>query len=149
MTWNNQYMQQALELARRASSTDEVPVGAVIMQHGNVIAAAHNETIQRHDPTAHAELLAIRAACAALETTHLDDCELYVTLEPCNMCAQAIAFARIARVVYAASDPKGGGVEHGARIFNQPTCHHKPELFSGIEAEAAGKLLKEFFAKKR
>jgi len=142
-------MQQALGQARLAMQAGEVPVGAVVVHQGKVIAAAHNETLKRNDPTAHAEMLVIRAACAALKTTHLVDCDLIVTLEPCAMCAQAIAFSRIRKLIYAASDAKGGGVENGARIFNQPTCHHKPEIFSGIEAEAAGALLKEFFAKKR
>lgn len=149
MSWQNPFMEAALERAQAAMRIGEVPVGAVIIHQEKIIAAAHNETLLRKDPTAHAEMLAIRAACAALNTTHLVDCDLYVTLEPCAMCAQAIAFSRIARVVYAASDPKGGGVEHGARIFNQPTCHHRPELFSGIKAEEAGKLLSYFFAGKR
>ncbi len=147
--WQNPFMEIALEQAQAAARMGEVPVGAVIIHQEKIIAQAHNETLLRKDPTAHAEMLAIRAACAALNTTHLVDCDLYVTLEPCAMCAQAIAFSRIARVVYAASDPKGGGVENGARIFNQPTCHHRPELFSGIKAEEAGKLLTEFFASKR
>ena len=142
-------MSHALEQAKLGALAGEVPVGAVILYKGEIIAAAHNETLVRNDPTAHAEMLAIRAACAALKTTHLVECELIVTLEPCAMCAQAIAFARIRKLIYAASDPKGGGVENGPRIFNQPTCHHKPEIFSGIEAEAAGILLKEFFAAKR
>lgn len=149
MNWQNQFMQAALEQAEAAIQKGEVPVGAVIVRHDAIIAEAHNETAIRKDPTAHAEMLAIRAACEKLQTTHLVDCDLYVTLEACAMCAQAIAFSKIARVIYGASDPKGGGVEHGARIFNQPTCHHKPEIFSGIEANAASTLLKEFFKQKR
>lgn len=149
MTWQNQFMQSALMQAKAAMQIGEVPVGAVVVYKNEVIAAAHNETLKRKDPTAHAEMLAIRAACEKLQTTHLVDCDLYVTLEPCAMCAQAIAFSKIARVIYGASDPKGGGIEHGARIFNQPTCHHKPEVFSGIEADAASALLKEFFKEKR
>lgn len=147
ITWQNQFLQAALAQAKAAMG--EVPVGAVVVHENNIIAAAHNETLRRNDPTAHAEMLAIRAACETLQTTHLVDCDLYVTLEPCAMCAQAIAFSKIARVIYGASDPKGGGVEHGARIFNQPTCHHKPEIFSGIEADTASELLKDFFKQKR
>lgn len=142
-------MKRALEQAQLAAAAGEVPVGAVIVRDNIIIAAAHNETILRNDPTAHAEILAIRAACATLKTNYLVDCDLIVTLEPCAMCAQAIAFARVRKLIYAASDSKGGGVENGARIFNQPTCHHRPEIFSGIEADAAGILLKEFFAAKR
>ena len=142
-------MQVALKEAQSAMLKAEVPVGAVIVAGESIIATAHNETFLRNDPTAHAEMLAIRSACETLQTTHLVDCDLYVTLEPCAMCAQAIAFARIRRVIYAASDPKGGGVEYGARIFNQPTCHHRPEIFSGIESDSAASLLKEFFAQKR
>lgn len=149
MTWQNQFMQSALMQAKAAMQIGEVPVGAVIVYKNEVIAAAHNETLKRKDPTAHAEMLAIRAACEKLQTTHLVDCDLYVTLEPCAMCAQAIAFSKITRIIYGASDPKGGGIEHGARIFNQPTCHHKPEVFSGIEADAASTLLKDFFKQKR
>ena len=149
MTWQNQFMQSALMQAKAAMQIGEVPVGAVIVYKNEVIAAAHNETLKRKDPTAHAEMLAIRVACEKLQTTHLVDCDLYVTLEPCAMCAQAIAFSKITRIIYGASDPKGGGIEHGARIFNQPTCHHKPEVFSGIEADAASTLLKDFFKQKR
>lgn len=143
------WMKHALEQAQLAIATGEIPVGAVVVHDGKIIAASHNETLLRNDPTAHAEMLAIRSACAALKTTYLVECDLVVTLEPCAMCAQAIAFSRIRRLIYAASDSKGGGVENGARIFNQPTCHHQPEIFSGIESEAAGIMLKEFFAKKR
>ncbi len=142
-------MALALEQAQRAKQIGEVPVGAVITRNGEVIAAAHNETLSTHNPTAHAEMLVIQIASKKLQTTHLVDCDLYVTLEPCAMCAQAIAFSRIKHLIYGASDAKGGGVEYGARIFNQQTCHHKPEVFSGIEADAAGVILKEFFAGKR
>jgi tRNA(Arg) A34 adenosine deaminase TadA len=142
-------MKFALEQAQMAAAAGEVPVGAVVVRDNKIIASAHNETIIRNDPTAHAEMLAIRAACATLKTNYLVDCDLIVTLEPCAMCAQALAFARVRRLIYAASDSKGGGVENGPRIFNQPTCHHRPEIFSGIEADAAGVLLKEFFASKR
>ena len=145
----NEWMKQALDQARLASTAGEVPVGAVVVYQGKIIASAHNETLIRNDPTAHAEMLAIRAACSTLKTNYLVECDLIVTLEPCAMCAQAIAFSRVKRLIYAASDVKGGGVENGPRIFNQPTCHHKPEIFSGIEADAAGVLLKEFFAAKR
>ena len=145
----NEWMKQALEQAQFAFAAGEVPVGAIVIRDGQIIAVAHNETIARNDPTAHAEMLAIRLACATLKTNYLVECDLLVTLEPCAMCAQAIAFSRIRRLIYAASDSKGGGVENGARIFNQPTCHHRPEIFSGIEADAAGTILKEFFATKR
>ena len=147
--WHNQFMDAALVQAKAAMQMGEVPVGAVIVCKNEIITMAHNETLIRNDPTAHAEMLVIRATCETLQTTHLVDCDLYVTLEPCAMCAQAIAFSRIARVIYAASDAKGGGVENGARIFNQPTCHQKPEILSGIKTDSASALLKEFFAQKR
>lgn len=147
--WQNPFMQQALALAAEAAQKNEVPVGAVVVKDGAVIAATHNLTLAAQDPTAHAEMLAIREACQKLGTNHLTDCTLYVTLEPCAMCAQAIAHARVGTLVYAASDPKGGGVEHGPRIFTQPTCHHTPEVFSGIGAAEAGALLRDFFRDKR
>lgn len=147
--WQNPFMAEALALAQRAGENGEVPVGAVITHRNQVIARAHNETITRNDPTAHAEMLAIRAACAALGSNYLNECTLYVTLEPCPMCAQAIAFARVGTLVYGASDPKGGGVENGPAIFRQPTCHHKPEVLSGIGAEQAGRVLQAFFKAKR
>lgn len=143
-------MSLALAEARAAAARGEVPVGAVIVAaDGKVLAAAGNRTEELADPTAHAEMLAIRAAAAALGAPRLVDCDLHVTLEPCPMCAQAIAFARLRRLYWGAGDPKGGGVEHGPRLFDQPTCHHKPELYPGIgEAEAAG-LLRGFFRARR
>ena len=132
-----------------AESAGEVPIGAVIVKDGQVIASAHNAPRGLHDPTAHAEVLAIRAAALALGNKRLDGCELWVTLEPCAMCAGAIAHARIARLYYAASDPKGGAVEHGARVFEHEQSLHKPEVYSGMGAEEASKLLKGFFATKR
>ena len=142
-------MRRALDIAAQAASDGEVPVGAVIVRNGKIIATAANATRSGNDPTAHAEIVAIRAACAALGTDRLTDCDLWVTLEPCAMCAGAIAHARIARLYYAASDPKGGGVEHGARVFAHSTCHHRPDVTTGLgEAESAA-LLKSFFASKR
>ena len=126
-----------------------MPVGAAVVRGGAVLAVAHNRPRALHDPTAHAEILAIRAACAVIGDEHLIDCDLYVTLEPCPMCAGAISFARLRRLYFAAPDPKGGGVEHGPRVFNQPTCHHAPEVYGGFrEAEAAG-LLRDFFVTRR
>jgi tRNA(Arg) A34 adenosine deaminase TadA len=144
-------MQRALALARIAARKGEVPVGAVIVDGatGNVIATAANRTETDGDPTAHAEMLAIRAACTKRGVPRLEDCDLYVTLEPCPMCAQAIAFARLRRLYFGAYDPKGGGVEHGARVFAQRTCHHKPDVFGGIEEKAAAALLKTFFKDRR
>lgn len=143
-------MDLALREARLAAERGEVPVGAVIVgPDGAVLAAAGNRTEADRDPTSHAEMLAIRAAAARLGAPRLVDCDLYVTLEPCPMCAQAIAFARLRRVYWGARDPKGGGVEHGPRIFDQPTCHHRPELYPGVgEAEAAD-LLRAFFRERR
>lgn len=149
MTAPPSFMPLALEQARRAAKANEVPIGAVIMQDGKIIASAHNLTETHNDPTAHAELLAIRAACDILKTPRLTDCDLYVTLEPCAMCAAAISFARIRRLYFGASDPKGGGVEHGARFFSQPTCHHRPEVYGGIAESECGELLKEFFKARR
>lgn len=147
--WQNPFMAEAIALAQRAGENGEVPVGAVVTHKEKVIARAHNETVARNDPTAHAEMLAIRAACETLQSNYLNDCALHVTLEPCPMCAQAIAFARIGTLVYGASDPKGGGVENGPMIFRQPTCHHRPEILSGIGAEQAGQILRAFFKAKR
>jgi tRNA(adenine34) deaminase len=142
-------MQRALAAARAAAEEGEVPIGAVIVKDGVVIAEAHNSPRTDHDPTAHAEIMAIRAAAKVLGDERLTGCELWVTLEPCAMCAGAIAHARIARLYYAASDPKGGAVEHGARVFEQPQCLHRPEVYSGMgEAEAAD-LLKAFFRERR
>ncbi|WP_440978682.1 nucleoside deaminase [Sphingomonas pseudosanguinis] len=142
-------MRLALDAAREAGQAGEVPVGAVVMRQGEVIATGANAPRRLHDPTAHAEIQAIRAAAAWLGRDRLEDCDLWVTLEPCAMCAGAIAHARIARLYYAASDPKGGAVEHGPRFFAQPTCHHRPEIYSGMgEGEAAG-LLRDFFTARR
>jgi len=142
-------MRLALEAARSAADAGEVPVGAVITHGGNVIATAANAPRMLHDPTAHAEIRAIRDAAAALGRDRLEDCDLWVTLEPCAMCAGAIAHARIARLYYGASDPKGGAVEHGGRFFTQPTCHHRPEIYSGIGESEAGALLRAFFRERR
>jgi tRNA(adenine34) deaminase len=142
-------MQHALAAARAAADSGEVPIGAVIVKDGVVIAEAHNSPRSDNDPTAHAEITAIRRAAKVLGDERLTDCELWVTLEPCAMCAGAIGHARIARLYYAASDPKGGAVEHGARVFEQPQCLHRPEVYSGIgEAEAAA-MLKGFFRERR
>lgn len=141
-------MTLALEEARAAPTYGEVPVGAVVVEAatGRVLAQTANRVEQDRDPTGHAELLALRATARELGTPRLTECDLYVTLEPCAMCAQAIAFARIRRVIFGAYDPKGGGVEHGPRIFSQPTCHHAPEVIGGVEEAACAALLKEFFA---
>lgn len=144
------HMLRALAEAEAAAARGEVPVGAVIAgPDGALLSAAGNRTRELSDPTAHAELLAIRAACAALGMERLTGCDLYVTLEPCPMCATAISFARIRRLYYGASDPKGGGVEHGPRIFSQPTCHHVPEIYPGIGEAHSSEILKEFFRAKR
>ena len=140
------FMDLALDEARAAGLRGEIPVGAVIVQGGIVLAQTGNRTRELADPTAHAELLAIRAACSALKSERLTDADLYVTLEPCPMCAGAIAAARIARLYYGASDPKSGGVAHGARVFSHPQCHHAPEVYDGIAATEAETLLKAFFA---
>ena len=135
--------------AKAAGSRGEVPIGAAILHRGQVIAAAGNRTRELSDPTAHAEILAIRMACKALASERIGDCDLYVTLEPCPMCAGAISFARLRRLYYAASDPKGGGVEHGPRVFSHATCHHAPEVYSGIRESEASEMLRMFFASKR
>jgi len=143
-------MARALAQARSAAERGEVPIGAVIVgPDGEVLAEAGNRTEGDRDPTAHAELLAIRAAAARLGAPRLVECDLYVTLEPCPMCAQAISFARLRRLYYGAADPKGGGVEHGPRIFNQPTCHHRPEVYAGIGEREAAELLRDFFRDRR
>jgi len=143
-------MELALEEARAAGARDEVPVGAVIVApDGNVVARAGNRTRALNDPTAHAEMLAIRAACAALGSERLGGHHLYVTLEPCAMCAAAIAAARIERLYYGASDPKSGGVAQGARVFAQPQSHHAPQVYDGLSAAASETLLREFFAARR
>lgn len=140
---------QALDLARLAASLGEVPVGAIVVRQGKVIGQGHNQPRTLHDPTAHAEIMAIRAACAALGSDRLTGCEMWVTLEPCAMCAGAISHARIERLHYAASDPKGGAVEHGPRLFQQPTVLHKPEVYAGVGEAEAAELLKDFFAQRR
>lgn len=143
-------MERALAAARAAAVRGEVPVGAVIVgPDGALLAEAGNRTEEDRDPTAHAEMLAIRRAAAALGAPRLVDCDLYVTLEPCPMCAQAISFARIRRLYWGASDPKGGGVEHGPRIFDQPSCHHRPELYPGLGDREAAELLRAFFRDRR
>ena len=142
-------MEFALEEARAAQTRGEVPVGCVIVRAGEVIARAGNRTIADKDPTAHAELLAIRQAAAALGSERLADCDLYVTLEPCTMCAAAMAFARIRRLYFGAADPKGGAVEHGVRFFSAATCHHRPEVYGGINESECAALLKEFFQARR
>jgi tRNA(adenine34) deaminase len=143
-------MDLALAEAERARELGEVPIGAVVLSaDGEVLAQAGNRTLQQRDPTAHAELLAIRAACAKLGSERLVGCDLYVTLEPCAMCAAAISFARIRRLYFGAGDPKGGAVKHGPRLFAQATCHHAPEVIGGIGEARAASLLREFFAKRR
>lgn len=142
-------MRMALDEAREAARLDEVPVGAVVARGTRIIAAARNAMRTGHDPTAHAEIAAIRAAAAALGTSRLDGCDLWVTLEPCAMCAGAIALARIDRLYFAAPDPKGGAVLHGPRLFSQATCHHSPEIYGGIGESEAAALLRRFFGKRR
>lgn len=143
------FMEQALKKAREAASGGEVPVGCVIVKAGAVIATAGNRTLTDRDPTAHAEMLAIRAAAAQLGTERLTDCDLYVTLEPCAMCAAAISFARIRRLYYGAPDPKGGAVDNGVGFFHSPTCHHKPEVYGGISENDSASLLRDFFTARR
>jgi tRNA(adenine34) deaminase len=144
-------MQCALEEAEKAYAQDEVPVGAVIVEASShkIIASAHNEMVKLQDPTAHAEMLAIRRALVEMGEDRLRNCDLYVTLEPCPMCAQAISFARIRRLYFGTYDIKGGGVDHGAKIFNASSCHHIPEVIGGLEQEQCAALLKSFFEKKR
>lgn len=143
-------MNVALEEAAKALERGEVPIGAVIVENfGNIVARAGNETRARLDPSAHAEVLAIREACTILKTERLVNCDMYVTLEPCAMCAALIANARIRRIYFAASDPKSGGIQQGARIFDRKQTHHVPEIYSGIGEEKAAKLLRKFFSKKR
>jgi tRNA(adenine34) deaminase len=143
------FMDLALDEARAAVAAGEVPVGCVIVHEGEVIARTHNRTLADRDPTAHCEMLAIRQAAEALASERLTDCDLYVTLEPCAMCAAAISFARIRRLYYGAADPKGGAVENGVRFFTSPTCHHRPEVYGGIAEADASMLLKDFFRAKR
>lgn len=138
-------MAMSLQVAERAAARGEVPVGAIIVQDGKLLVRAGNRVEADKDPTAHAEILAIRAAAEIMDAPRLPDCDLYVTLEPCAMCAAAISFARIRRLYFGAYDPKGGGVENGARFFGQPTCHHAPEVFGGIAETECSALLKDFF----
>ena len=142
-------MELAMEAAREAALRGEVPVGAVITQNGEVVAIAGNRTIADRDPTAHAEILVIREAAAKIGSERLIGCDVHVTLEPCAMCAGAISFARIRRLYYAAGDEKGGAVDNGPRFFSQPTCHHAPEVYGGIQENEAAELLKAFFAARR
>jgi tRNA(adenine34) deaminase len=142
-------MRRALDLAAEAASAGEVPVGAVVTRGDTIVAEARNEMRGSNDPTAHAEMEAIRAAAAKLGRSRLDECTLWVTLEPCAMCAAAVAIARIKQLRFGAEDPKGGGVVHGARIFAQPTCHHRPDVLGGIGEAEAGEQLRRFFAERR
>ncbi|MGF9758658.1 nucleoside deaminase [Microvirga sp. 0TCS3.31] len=142
-------MSVAFDEARAAAARGEVPVGAVIVRDGRIVASSGNRPRELRDPSAHAEMLAIRRACEALDDERLSGCDLYVTLEPCTMCAGAISFARIRRVYYAAHDPKGGAVDSGVRFFDQPTCHHAPEVYGGIRESEAAALLREFFEGRR
>ena len=144
-------MERALDQARAAAAAGEVPVGAVLVESrtGRILAETRNRIEELSDPTAHAEILAIRAGAVALGSPRLPDCDLYVTLEPCPMCAAAIAFARLRRVYYGAGDAKGGAVDHGVRLFDQPSCHHRPEVYGGIGESEAATLLREFFQVRR
>ncbi len=143
------FMALALEEARTAGGRGEVPVGCAVVRDGEVVASVGNRTLADRDPTAHAEIVALRSAAAALGSERLADCDLYVTLEPCAMCAGAIAFARIRRLYYGAPDPKGGAVDNGVRFFASPSCHHRPEVYGGIAEAEASVLLKEFFRERR
>lgn len=146
----SRYMELAIAEAEAAAARDEVPIGAVVVDPGgSVVAAAGNRTRELKDPSAHAEILAIRAACAAAGSERIPGYDLYVTLEPCAMCAAAMSFARIRRLTFAASDPKSGGVDHGARVFSHATCHHRPEVAKGVFADVSSVLLKSFFAARR
>ncbi|NVK20104.1 MAG: nucleoside deaminase [Methylocystaceae bacterium] len=143
-------MKQALKEAEKAKARGEVPIGAVVVdKDGQILARAGNRCEEDHDPTAHAEVLAIREAAHMLGSSRLLDCDLYVTLEPCTMCATAISFARIRRLYFGAYDPKGGGVDHGACFYNQPTCHHKPEVYGGMREQECADMLKAFFEERR
>jgi tRNA(Arg) A34 adenosine deaminase TadA len=146
---NQKFMDEALEIAVAAMRAGEVPVGALVVKDGEVLARADNRTLRDHDPTAHAEVLALREAARKLNSERLIDCDLYVTLEPCAMCAAAVSFARIRRLYYGATDPKGGAVESGVRFFASPTCHHQPEVYGGMQEARAAELLRAFFAARR
>lgn len=151
MDSQNKHMTAAIELAAQAAQRGEVPVGAVLVDSttGEVLAATHNRMLADHDPTAHAEMLALRLAAAEKGEIRLTHCDLYVTLEPCPMCAAALALARVRRIYFGAYDPKGGGVEHGARIFSQPGCNHRPEVYGGINEDVCAAQLRAFFAERR
>jgi tRNA(adenine34) deaminase len=146
---SSSFMDLALEQARAAAAADEVPVGCVIVRDGGVIARAGNRTLRERDPTAHCEMVAIRTAAQVLRSERLIDCDLYVTLEPCAMCAGALSLARIRRLYYAAPDPKGGAVDNGVRLFASTSCHHRPEVYAGIGEAGASALLKDFFRERR
>jgi tRNA(adenine34) deaminase len=143
------FMELALDEARKAQDAGEVPIGCVIVRDGAVIAAAHNRTLTDRDPTAHAEMIAIRAAARQLGSERLTDCDLHVTLEPCAMCAAVISFARVRRLYYGAPDPKGGAVDSGVRFFASPTCHHRPEVYGGISEGVSATMLRSFFQERR
>ena len=145
----NPFMSEALKYALQAEASDEVAVGAVIVWNQKIIAGSHNRVRELFDPTAHAEMVVIQKAAKKLRTPFLSECDLYVTLEPCAMCAQAIAWARLRRLYFGAYDPKGGAVEHGCRLFDQPTCHHRPEIIGGMGAEESINMLKKFFQNRR
>jgi tRNA(Arg) A34 adenosine deaminase TadA len=149
MNTDEEVMREALRLAVKGGEQGEVPVGAVVVKDGTVVGSGYNAPISSSDPTAHAEIRALREAAKTLGNYRLEGCSLYVTLEPCAMCAAAISFARIRRLYFGAPDPKGGGVEHGPRIFTQPTCHHAPEVYGGIEEVRSGELLRRFFSGRR
>ena len=146
----NRFMKAALEAAAEAGERGEVPIGAIIVSsEGDILAEAGNRVLEMKDPTAHAEILAIRVASQILGNERLDGCDIYVTLEPCAMCAQAVSLARIRRLYYSADDPKGGGVENGPRVFHHATCHHRPEIYGGIGTDEAKQLLQDFFSARR
>ncbi|KAA0699642.1 nucleoside deaminase [Neorhizobium sp. P12A] len=149
MVKTNHFMELALAEATAAGERGEVPIGAVVVLDNQVVGKAGNRTRELRDITAHAEIAAIRMACEALDQERLVGADLYVTLEPCTMCAAAISFARIRRLYYGAEDPKGGAVDNGVRFYAQPTCHHAPEVYSGLAEQEAGQILKQFFAEKR
>ncbi|URK88409.1 nucleoside deaminase [Rhizobium sp. RCAM05350] len=149
MAETSRFMDLALEEARMAAARGEVPVGAVLVVNGEIVASAGNRTRELNDVTAHAEIEVIRAAASAIGAERLNGADLYVTLEPCTMCAAAISFARLRRLYYGAEDPKGGGVDNGVRFFSQPTCHHAPDVYSGLSGQSAADILKEFFAGRR
>jgi tRNA(adenine34) deaminase len=151
MTTAPRYMDLAIAEAEKAAARGEVPVGAVLVDSvaGSILAAAGNETVARDDPTAHAEMIVIRRACALIGAARLEGADLFVTLEPCAMCAAAVSFARLRRLTFGAYDPKGGGVEHGARFYDRNTCHHRPEVIGGVDEERCAALLRTFFAARR